>query len=1642
MKFLRVILAGLIVSPWFTTAAYAGLLSLSDSPMFASSSAPPLTLMVMGRDHKLYYEAYNDASDLDGDGTLDIGYKPASIDYYGYFGSYVCYIYDSTDGRFEPSAATTTKKCSGATEWSGDFLNYLTTARIDALRKVFYGGTRSTDTSSLTVLERTFIPQDGHSWGKEYESVANDGYDISEYTPLALPASGARHLFANVTLSVGGDPLLRVLNDSQYRIWNWVSIERPVAGSDCVNSGGSRVTCATSASTWSIVPKSNGASGAGLKDLTMSTYDITGSSVRWPNNQAEFDTMVLTYANATYQFGSSTVQEVNGTGNRWGANDYYMTLFTGTLVIPTGEGGTYTFAVDGDDAVDVFIDGAQVAGWYGGHGNCNCQTYSGSVTLSAGEHTLLFRHQDWEGGDNYFLYWDKALPASSMTDYIVRNQVCASASLKEANCQLYSSGNYKPVGLLQDYGENDSMMFGLLTGSYEKNTSGGVLRKNIGTFTDEIDLSTGQFSSTSGIVGTIDKLKIVGFLYGSGNYYYNDNCGWITGGPISEGQCRMWGNPVAEMMYEGLRYFAGKSGPTSAFDIASSGNDDATLGLPKPAWTDPYDTASQCAKPFEIVISDVNPSFDTDQLPGVDSDFGSFSGDLTGLNVSALADTITTTEGDIAGSRFIGQVDTLYDGAPTAKTVTSLGSIRGLAPEEPTKQGGYYSASVAYYGKKTDISSTASDDQFVDTFSVAVASPLPRIAIPVNGSTITVVPFAKSVGWPPSGISPVQGDFQPTNTIVDFYIDTLTATSGSFRINYEDVEQGADHDMDAIVEYEYTVNADNTVTINLTSTYAAGGIIQHMGYVISGTTADGIYLEVRDYDTGSGSDPDYFLDTPPGQAPGGVWNDSADLPLNASRTFTPSGSGTSASILKNPLWYAAKWGGYQEGDNPNDLPDQTAEWDEDGDGDPDNYFLVTNALDLKTQLSSAFNEILARSGSASAAALSSGEISSTTALYESVFNTGNWTGELSSYSINSTPPVGANDPPIGAIADTPTWTASSQVPAQASRVIITHDGATNDGSNGGPFLWTSLTSVQQALLNKDINGSTDTNGSNRLNYLRGDQTLEGPGQFRVRSTLLGDLVNSNPIYVGSPDFFYPDNWGSGEPETSVPYSTNFYDTARTPVVYVGGNDGMMHGFNADTGAEVLAYVPNALYPNLSALTAPTYTHRFYADGSAVVVDAFFDASGNNDWHTVLVAGLNKGGQAVYALDVTDPASFTASDTGLVLWEFSDADDADLGYTYGEPAVARMNNGDWVAIFGNGYNNTAIDTNISSSGDAVLFIVDLQTGVLLKKISTEQGVAEDPSGNSRPNGLASVAPIDTNGDYIIDYIYAGDLFGNMWVFDVTSSNTNQWDVRYSSGNTPAPLYVAQNGSSQYQPITTAPDVGVSPLGSGVIVYFGTGKYIENTDKATSELQTFYGVIDNGAKVTGGRSDLQVQSVLTTVNSTCVDLEGNSATCSFRITTDTALDVTSDEGWYMDLPDSGERVVSAPLLRGDRIIFVTLVPEANLCSGDGTGWLMELDARDGSRLTMSPFDLNGDSMFTDADFVTYTYTDANGDEVTIYVPVSGKKFADGAPAGTPGVLKDTENDKEFKYTQLSNGQKDTIVENPDDMSSGRQSWQQVR
>lgn len=601
------------------------------------------------------------------------------------------------------------------------------------------------------------------------------------------------------------------------------------------------------------------------------------------------------------------------------------------------------------------------------------------------------------------------------------------------------------------------------------------------------------------------------------------------------------------------------------------------------------------------------------------------------------------------------------------------------------------------------------------------------------------------------------------------------------------------------------------------------------------------------------------------------------------------------------------------------------------------FFSAADPATFASELSDVLTAIQDRGSSSSAAVASnSTRLTSSTHLYQALFNSGDWSGNLKAFPLQSNGTIG-----------TMAWDAADNIPAHGSRNIMTWSG-----SAGMAF-----------------SGAVGTLTTNQVNYLRGDDSLEiqystGPSDalhvFRNRSTRLGDIVNSDPHFAHNENFGY--NTLPNDPGTLYPQFLAD-KSSRKAMVYVGANDGMLHGFDAsfacqdtdplvdsdgDTdpendcditvpastaGDELLAYVPKAVWPNLADLTSTTYTHKYFVDGSPTSWDAYWGTS----WKTVLVGGLGAGGKAVYALDVSTPTSFG---TSSVLWEFTGntaAQIANMGHVMGNVTVARMKDGNFWAVFGNGYSST--------DGKSVLFMVqvDSPSTVIMIELGTGTG-----------NGLAQPTLVDEDGDRIIDLIYAGDLKGNVWKVDVTATNSGSWGSAYmtSGGGSPqpAPLFKAKDGSGNAQPITSGIEVGRAPSGaSGLMVYFGTGKYFEVGDNATLSTQTMYGVVDDGSDDSLLRSALQQQSII---------YEGTVSGNRVRAVSANTVDYATQDGWYIDLltPPStqkGERMISAPLLFGGRLIFQTVVPSLSPCDYGGASWLMQVDPATGGQLLAPAF-----------------------------------------------------------------------------------------
>jgi type IV pilus assembly protein PilY1 len=671
------------------------------------------------------------------------------------------------------------------------------------------------------------------------------------------------------------------------------------------------------------------------------------------------------------------------------------------------------------------------------------------------------------------------------------------------------------------------------------------------------------------------------------------------------------------------------------------------------------------------------------------------------------------------------------------------------------------------------------------------------------------------------------------------------------------------------------------------------------------------------------------------------------------------------------------------------------------------FVAAQSPQDVASGLNAALQNIQNRTSSAASVALNAGSIGANSRVYQARFDASDWSGQLLSYSI------GLN----GIINATPNWDAGCKITGgtcpttggtetgqnwDTGREIITYKPS---NSTGIPFRWPTLPATptaseldvaQTALLNTDPDTSVaDLLGSSRLDYTRG-RTVAA---FRPRANVLGPVIHASPVFIGAPAFNYPDNLEAS------PYST-FRNSLqnRPPIIWFGADDGMFHGVDAGLtsptqGEEKLAYIPSSVYQNLNQLGSLNYTHKYFVDGSPTAGDVYFGGA----WKTVIVSGLAGGGQGLFALDVTTPANFDESNAStLALWEFTDRDDADLGFSYGQPSIVKMQNGAWVAIFGNGYNNTIDNdgdgvTNDSATGNAVIYIVDIATGTLLKKFDTLKGTADDPLGSSRPNGMASPTVIDVDGDHLVDYIFAGDLFGNLWKIDVRGNTVASW-VFANSGGTPVPLFTTDDGTGMPQPITSSPEVslaketptGPAPdMGESFLVYFGTGKYFEAGDNSAvgQQTQTFYSVWDkNTAAFTAPTRAQMLQQTITLEISEDFDTDGDGTDDFSRDVRETSNNAInwhlnpssvapsgSHVGWYLDLinpntsANEGERQVTDSALLEGIIIFTTLVPSADPCDFGGDSWIMALNFESGGRLDTSAFDFNQDGTYDEADTI---------------------------------------------------------------------------
>lgn len=606
--------------------------------------------------------------------------------------------------------------------------------------------------------------------------------------------------------------------------------------------------------------------------------------------------------------------------------------------------------------------------------------------------------------------------------------------------------------------------------------------------------------------------------------------------------------------------------------------------------------------------------------------------------------------------------------------------------------------------------------------------------------------------------------------------------------------------------------------------------------------------------------------------------------------------------------------------------------------------------------------------------------------YQSSFdNTEDWVGDLKKVKTYRT---WVSDGEGGGGFETSTediWSASSLLKGERTVKMA--------GSNGlQEFTTTNANSKLKNWLNiNPETGVIDNRWQDRLNYIRGDRSNEGEGStdFRKRSSLLGDFLASQPAVVQRPQYL---ELFSNRLEDNKQY-TSFIDTTqnRAGRIYIGGNDGMLHGFDTADGKETFAFIPTAVFPNLNKLTGKNYTHHYYVDGSPEVADVYDHDAGV--WKTILVGTLRAGGKGLFALDITTPGQ------EKLLWEFDEfnyqsnaghkSGMVGPGYSFPKPTIARLHNGRWAVVTGNGYEGA--NTN---NGKAALYVIDAITGKLSKSLEVQSATTE-------PNGLSTPRLADFDGDGVADYAYAGDLHGNLWRFDLLGTGASpDRDLAdgpiYGNKNSTAdgfklsyggkPMFTASvsvNGTHS-QPITAAPSLTRHPSGNGYLVIFGTGKYFEDSDKTGTEThpQTLYAIWDQKTRAeTTGAGDMPINQnalVKQEIIETNLIAEGKNSGLErvARTLSDNAVSYydtngnVSKKGWYLNLAASGSyegemMIENMRVLGRDTLLISTLVPNDDPCAHGAGNWLYALNPATGGRTRHHAFDTrikNPDGSYT--------------------------------------------------------------------------------
>lgn len=1140
---------------------------------------------------------------------------------------------------------------------------------------------------------------------------------------------------------------------------------------------------------------------------------------------------------------------------------------------------------------------------------------------------------------------------SRLGEFVVKVKVCdptkdapdnaynVSTNTK-GGCIAYETGSYKPVGVLQK--KYDSINFGLVTGSWGAPGKGGVLRKKAGPIAgisystdddtvNEFSTETGVFNS--GVQGIIHNLS----LFRIAQYSYKPDNGTIRySGNLD------WRNPIGEIYAETLRYLAGAK---SALFDANEITETAALPLTRVGssiWGDPLPSNSWCASCSIIVLSSGPNSFDGNDLT---SDYlKTINATLTRSVLDGYTDGIGTNEfGAETNKFFLGLSANANLSTQCSVKDLKLSGLLGTCPEFPTGQGTYAIAGLSRYARINDIRSSYSGKQTVSTYAVELSEGLPNFNIPVGDKFVSIIPVCTN------------GTHVNACSLVGVRVENIAndengkPISGSYLFYWEDNQWGSDYDMDAVQRLEFCVgaacgtgvNSNQIKIVNTLPYWATGTSRMHMSYNLVGldlsVTGQAEGTQTLQWVTRGGYDPHNlgyvssirslsWYNTIPPEGTDDLPPDTADNSYRKEKVYTAGGADVpSLRNLKSSLFYAAKYGKFDDTNN-NGIPDSQSEWDVQNvrgepvpDGLPDNYFVMKNPSLLEESLINIFASISKETATGSGVATNSTRLEEGTFVYQAMFNTKGWFGEIKAFTQSNNAAQGFVE----------VWSTKGKINSEASRKVFTYNPESRKSFEFNTANWSMLSTTQKAAL-----GANATSAQQLMNWVRGSDISGYRKRLMSDGTknLLGDVVTSTPVFAGDA------NEGHDRLEDSV-YGGSEYKaylagakSSRTKVLYANANDGMLHAINADCtktnigdcGKELFTYIPSPVYSKFATIASPSYgesiAHQYLVDGPIALGDAYINVPGQTgrQWRNILVGSMGAGARGIFVLDVTDPDNF---DEDNVLFEITATDMPQIGNVFGRPYIAPVN-GRWKVVLGNGYN--------SADGRAYLLVIDLESPfdpIYTKAVVTNTETA---------NGLAGPALYRAVNTGPIEVAYAGDRLGNMWKFNLTGS-ASSWVPAFSGGSNYLPLFFASVGGVG-QPITASPTLGFKNGNSvggddAIMVYFGTGSYMTLNDVETTATQSFYGIADSDEPISykANRSSVLHEKEMTTSGKVRdVDDSGTRASTP---------DWRNDEGWYLDFPVS-ERVLSKAVLAYDRVIFSTMIPNTDGCSFGGTGWLMEL------------------------------------------------------------------------------------------------------